>query len=107
MMQGFRITIRGDEVIAALSRRIAELEDQVAKLQSDLTLPHPDRSPERAFVPKQSLELAIQNHRSEIDTLVFFRNRIIETENYVMDRDELRQAHLIPSPPSQEDCGSV
>lgn len=99
MVEGLRITIKGSEVIAALSRKITELEQLVSKHQSDLGLPQVDRSPANALVPRQSIESTIQSHQAELETLRFLRDHIVKTEDYLMDRDELRQAHLVPPPP--------
>ena len=102
MTHGLRLMMRGDELRAHVSERIAQLEAAVQRYRDDLKMDPKDQTDEHPWLPEHILESMIDEREDRIHALELIRDHVVADEQYLLDRHDLQFAEMLPPPPQPE-----
>lgn len=102
MVEGLRISVKGKRVKAAIAKRIKRLEAAISRYRDDLKMDPKDQTDERPLLPDHMLENMIEEREDEIAALAMFRDNLVDAEVYLLAKQDMEFAHMIPPPPEPE-----
>jgi hypothetical protein len=106
MIDGFRVDVTAEELVAHLDARVQHHRERTADCESKLRqlealAPEPDTEEEMFDMCASSrvhgFERMIARHRSRELFLMFARNHVVGTEIYRLSEDDLRLLEWLPA----------
>jgi len=99
MIEGFRLTISGEELRRLLDERMADHGDSVDRWKRELARTPAGEPADEVFVPDHICENEIDRHEWRAEVLAFLRDHVDPSEVYPVGEADLAFAELLPQKP--------
>ncbi|MGH9350505.1 MAG: hypothetical protein ACRD26_24935 [Vicinamibacterales bacterium] len=109
MIEGFKVDVTAEELVAHLDgraqhhrERLLECESKLRQLQTLEPGPHTEEEDFEMCTASRlhGVERLVERHRSRELFLMFARNHVVATEIYRLTEDDLRLLEWLPTEPS-------
>lgn len=102
MIDGLKLTMRGDAVRDRVAEKIARLERAAESRREDLKMEPKDQTDDHPWLPEHIVENVIEELEERIAALTLIRDHLVPDEIYLLDQADLQFAELLPPPPEPQ-----
>ena len=99
MIEGFKLTMTGEEICAALNERIHVHERRAARWRYEADRTPENETDEEPLLPEHMCENEEEVERWRVNVLTFIRDHIDASEVYRLDHRDLMFGELLPEMP--------
>lgn len=102
MIDGLKITMRGEELKQKIGERIAHHNDEVRRFKAELARTPLEHTSDRPFLSASYCRSEMGRHSGRVTVLTLISSYLLADEVYLLNETDLRSADLWPGVESSD-----